>query len=80
MLKSKVPVLETERLILRRFTLDDTDAVLKNWASDEKVQSLYSEPVYECFGRNKAAVTFRSWLLRRNIICTPVAFFGKCRF
>lgn len=39
--------IETDRLILRRFTLDDTDAVLKNWASDEKVQSLYSEPVYE---------------------------------
>ena len=38
--------IETERLILRRFTYDDADAVLKNWASDEKVQSLYSEPVY----------------------------------
>lgn len=38
--------IETERLILRRFMFDDADAVLKNWAADEKVQSMYSEPVY----------------------------------
>lgn len=39
--------IETERLILRRFEYDDAEAVLKNWASDKEVQSLYSEPVYE---------------------------------
>ena len=39
--------IETERLILRRFTYDDADAVFKNWASDKHVQMMYSEPVYE---------------------------------
>ncbi|MCR5608849.1 MAG: GNAT family N-acetyltransferase [Lachnospiraceae bacterium] len=29
--------LETERLILRRFTLDDADSVFNNWASDDEV-------------------------------------------
>lgn len=29
--------LETDRLILRRFTLDDSDAMFKNWASDPEV-------------------------------------------
>lgn len=38
--------IETERLILRRFEYTDDDAMLKYWAADEKIQSLYSEPVY----------------------------------
>lgn len=29
--------LETDRLILRRFTLDDSDAMFKNWAGDPEV-------------------------------------------
>lgn len=37
---------ETERLILRRFRYTDDDAMLKYWIADEKIQSLYSEPVY----------------------------------
>ncbi|MDE7138521.1 MAG: GNAT family N-acetyltransferase [Ruminococcus sp.] len=36
----------TDRLILRRFEYKDDNAMLKNWISDEKIQSLYSEPVY----------------------------------
>ena len=39
--------IETQRLLLRRFTPQDCEAVFRNWASDEQVQSLYSEPVYE---------------------------------
>lgn len=38
--------IETERLILRRFEYTDDDAMLKYWIADEKIQSLYSEPVY----------------------------------
>lgn len=30
-------MLETERLILRRFTIDDTEPVFRNWASDPEV-------------------------------------------
>lgn len=38
--------IETERLILRRFEYTDDTAMLKYWVADEKIQSLYSEPVY----------------------------------
>ncbi len=39
-------VIETERLILRPFQYSDDDAMLKYWIADEKIQSMYSEPVY----------------------------------
>lgn len=38
--------IETERLILRRFEYTDDDAMLRNWIADEKIQSMYAEPVY----------------------------------
>ena len=38
--------IETERLLLRRFLYTDDDAMLKYWIADEKIQSMYSEPVY----------------------------------
>lgn len=38
--------IETERLLLRRFEYTDDDAMLKYWIADEKIQSMYSEPVY----------------------------------
>lgn len=38
--------IENDRLILRRFEYSDDEAMLKYWVADEKVQSLYSEPVY----------------------------------
>lgn len=40
-------IIETERLVLRRFETYDVENVFENWASDEEVQSLYSEPVYQ---------------------------------
>jgi len=39
--------IETERLILRRFVIEDADDMLKNWISDKEVQFNYGEPVYE---------------------------------
>ncbi len=38
--------IETDRLILRRFEYTDDSTMLKNWVADEKIQSMYSEPVY----------------------------------
>ncbi len=38
--------LETKRLIPRRFRYSDDDAMLNYWIADEKIQSMYSEPVY----------------------------------
>lgn len=39
--------IETERLILRRFTADDAADLLQNWAADPNVQHEYGEPVYD---------------------------------
>ncbi|GEM_PF-311069 len=38
--------IETERLILRSFRHEDAESMMRNWLSDEKVQSMYGEPVY----------------------------------
>lgn len=38
--------IDTERLILRKFDYMDNADMLKYWASDPAVQSMYSEPVY----------------------------------
>lgn len=38
--------IETERLILRRFNYTDDEDMLQYWIADERIQSLYSEPVY----------------------------------
>lgn len=38
--------IETDRLILRRFEYSDDDAMLRYWIADEKIQFMYSEPVY----------------------------------
>lgn len=38
--------IETERLILRRFEYVDNKSMRDNWIADEKIQSMYSEPVY----------------------------------
>ncbi len=45
--------IETERLILRKFEYSDCEAVFKNWASDEKVQMMYSEPTYSTLEETK---------------------------
>jgi len=42
--------IETERMILRRFEYSDNGSMRKNWISNEKIQSLYSEPVYTTEG------------------------------
>ncbi len=39
-------VIETHRLLLRRFTNEDAATMLRNWIADENVQPLYGEPVY----------------------------------
>jgi len=38
--------IKTRRLILRRFDECDLNSMFSNWASDDKVQSDYGEPVY----------------------------------
>lgn len=38
--------IETERLLLRRFTEEDAESVLRNWASDPEVQNNYGQLTY----------------------------------
>lgn len=38
--------IETERLLLRPFRFTDDTDMLRHWIADEKVQSMYGEPVY----------------------------------
>jgi len=46
--------LETERLVLRRFTLDDAGAVFNNWASDPEVTKYLKWPTHESLDVSRA--------------------------
>ena len=39
--------IETERLILRRFTMEDAEAMFRNWASDDEVTRYLTWPTHE---------------------------------
>ena len=52
--------LETERLILRRFTLDDAEAMFHNWANDPKVTKYLTWPTHTDSSVSKAVI--ESWL------------------
>lgn len=52
--------LETDRLILRRFAREDSDAVYKNWASDPEVAKYLTWQVHSNEKVSKQAV--KSWL------------------
>lgn len=43
--RSTQPI-DTQRLILRSFVINDCDDALANWAFNKKVQDEYGEPVY----------------------------------
>jgi ribosomal-protein-alanine N-acetyltransferase len=52
--------LETERLFLRRFMLDDADAMFRNWASDDEVTKFLTWPTHTDVSVSKAVIS--SWL------------------
>ena len=52
--------LETERLILRRFTIDDTEPMFRNWASDQEVTKYLTWPTHTSIDVSKAAIS--GWL------------------
>ena len=39
--------IETERLTLRQFTMEDAESAMNNWAGDDHVQKMYGEPSYK---------------------------------
>ena len=52
--------LETPRLILRRFTMDDARAVYDNWASDPEVTEYLTWPAHE--SPNITELVLNSWV------------------
>ena len=48
--------LETERLLLRRFTLEDAQAMYDNWASDEEVTKYLMWPAHESVETSRAVL------------------------
>ncbi|MCL2199431.1 MAG: GNAT family N-acetyltransferase [Defluviitaleaceae bacterium] len=53
-------MVNTERLFLRNFSNSDAGDMLKNWISDEDVQSSYGEPVYT--NTQSVLVLLEKWL------------------
>ena len=49
--------LETERLILRRFTIEDADAMFKNWASDAEVTKYLTWPTHTDVSVSQAVIS-----------------------
>lgn len=56
--------LETERLILRRFTIHDTEAVYNNWTSDSKVSKYMRWEHHKNI--NETRLKINDWLERYN--------------
>ena len=52
-------LLETPRLILRKFTMDDTQAMYENWASDPEVTKYLTWPTHENAGISE--MVLRDW-------------------
>ncbi len=49
--------LETDRLILRRFTLDDAETMYKNWASEDAVTEYLTWPTHESVDVTRAVLS-----------------------
>lgn len=54
--------LETKRLVLRRFSLDDAQAMYDNWASDPEVTRYLTWPTHQSAADSKAIL--EDWVLR----------------
>ena len=50
--------LETERLFLRRFTIDDAEAVFHNWASDNEVTRYLTWPTHQSIAASREYMDF----------------------
>lgn len=53
-------IINTPRLCLRPFCLNDNSAMLKNWISDPLVQLQYAEPVYET--KQQVQKLLKTWI------------------
>jgi [ribosomal protein S5]-alanine N-acetyltransferase len=53
-------LIETDRLVLRRFTMDDAAAVYRNWASDAEVTRYLTWPTHSCVEDSSSIL--REWV------------------
>lgn len=54
--------LETERLLLRRFDINDIEDMLNNWIANPTIQHNYGEPTYE--NRDSVRELLNKWILQ----------------
>ena len=66
--------IETERLILRKFTADDLSAIFHNWTSDEKVTEFLRWPTHKSIDITKRVL--ESWLLEYEKLL-PMGHYSK---
>jgi len=52
--------LETERLILRRFTIEDASSMFKNWASEDEVTEYLTWPTHTDISVSESVIN--SWI------------------
>ena len=52
--------IETKRLLLRRFSVDDADAMFRNWASDPEVTKYLTWPAHSSAEVSRAVL--ESWV------------------
>ena len=52
--------LETERLILRKFTIEDAEGMFNNWATDSKTNKFLSWPLHSSVEETKAVISIMS--------------------
>ena len=50
--------LETERLILRRFTIEDAESMFNNWASDDEVTKFLTWPTHRSIEDSKWFINY----------------------
>lgn len=82
--------LETERLILRRFAMDDAEAVFKNWANDPAVTKYLMWPTHESINESKGWCEhnvnsyvdekYYSWVIILKILGEPIGSIGAVKF
>ncbi|HBI85408.1 MAG TPA: N-acetyltransferase [Ruminococcus sp.] len=86
---SGTQTIDTERLILRRFTADDAADMLANWAADPAVQHEYGEPVYETaeavegllqnYLSGYARADFYRWAIAERLSGQNIGMIAFCR-
>ena len=82
--------IETDRLILRRFKIEDANVMYRNWASDDEVTQYLTWPthadanvtrgVIEGWIQNYANPDFYNWAIVLKVIGEPIGSLGVVKY